>query len=46
VTRELMYSIVGGDGQFNDIRGKLIFFKGKRLDTIVISPIDDDIPEV
>jgi G-protein coupled receptor 98 len=46
VTRELMYSIVGGDGQFNDIRGKLIFFKGKRLDTIVISPIDDDIPEL
>jgi G-protein coupled receptor 98 len=41
-----MYSIVGGDGQFNDIRGKLIFFKGKRLDTIVISPIDDDIPEL
>lgn len=46
VQRELMYSIDGGDGQFNDVRGRLIFGKGKRSDTITISPKDDNIPEV
>ena len=46
VTRELLYSIDGGDGEFNDVRGKLIFGKGKQSDTITISPIDDDLPEV
>eukprot|EP00118_Oscarella_pearsei_P022727 m.265821 g.265821 ORF g.265821 m.265821 type:complete len:6112 (+) comp40493_c2_seq23:779-19114(+) len=43
---ELVYEIAGGTDDFNDARGKLFFSPGETLKALIVSPVDDNIPEL